>query len=122
MRSAIILCSGFLSLHVAAQKTIEHTTMLDDSVRQVERINRRSEKVLSRHFYVGDRPVGTWQEFDDKGQLLAVRDFSELRYDSAPALPKDTADAAVVETIRRRLGTAPPALTPAATRDTIAAP
>ena len=73
-----------LSTHASAQDV--RTTMLNDSVRQEERIGKR-DKVLSRHFFIGERPVGIWQDSDYKGRLIE-RDFGKLRYSTS--LHKDS--------------------------------
>lgn len=73
----------------------------DDTVRVEERYMERGGQVVSRRFYVGTRPVGTWQEFDRQGKLLAVREFNRMNYHVATekakeAAPPDTAKMTVV--------------------------
>lgn len=65
--------------HVTAQEGEDRVTILNDSVRLVERIGKK-DKVLSRHFFIGERPVGVWQDFDHKGKLINERDFWPMHY------------------------------------------
>lgn len=54
--------------------------MLNDSVVQVERREKRGNTLRALHTYVGDRPVGIWDDFDRKGRLIAQRDFDQVTY------------------------------------------
>jgi len=80
----------------------DRTTLVNDSVRQVERFDLKADRLVSRSFYVGARPVGVWQEFDGKGGVVAERDFDKLRYGPLPdtrtdTTAKDTTTLSVVE-------------------------
>lgn len=84
MRSLLLWLITLLVAPVFAQRgkvTYEdRRTMLNDSVRQVDRVDVEKDRLIDRRFYVGNRPTGVWQEFDKRGKLLAERDFSKLRY------------------------------------------
>lgn len=68
-----------------------------DSVRVEEIYLVKNGRVLSRRRYVADRPVGLWQEYDEKGRLTAERDFDKLRYIQTPKMEKDSAGRDSVE-------------------------
>lgn len=68
----------------------DRETMLNDSVRQVERWNLKTERIMFRHRFIGTRPVGIWEDFDAKGRLQTTRDFGKLVYSaSKPAASDD---------------------------------
>ena len=75
------------------------TTALNDSVRQVDRLDKKGRTVLSTHYFQGDRAVGIWKEYDKKGALVDERDMDILRYgepedfpESVPAVSIDPTD------------------------------
>lgn len=84
MRTPIIVALFLCPVVVLAQgkkdRILTRQLVQDDTVRVEEHYNERNGEVLSRRFYVGTRPVGTWQEFDRQGRSVAVRDFSKLNY------------------------------------------
>jgi len=78
------------------------TRLEQDSIRVEETFLVKNGRVLSRKRYVGDRPVGLWQEYDEKGRSIAERDFNGLRYIAVPKIDKegtsrDSAEYTVVE-------------------------
>lgn len=77
---------------IAPASPNERVTMLNDSVRQVEIIDPKTEKVTSRRFFIGDHPTGIWQELDKKGRVEVQRDFNKMHYGTPPALKDTTAD------------------------------
>ncbi len=113
LRPGHILLSGcmFASLTTAGQDTryfkdehgwtpaeegkgryMEVTTWSGDSSRVVEFKQVKSGRLLRSSSYVGQRPVGKWQVFDDSGKLTEERDFSVLKYEVCE--PKATARSA----------------------------
>jgi protein TonB len=78
--AALLLCPCVVLAQVKTERILIRELMQDDTVRVEERYTEHGGQVLSRRFHVGTRPVGTWQEFDRKGKLLALRDFSKLSY------------------------------------------
>jgi hypothetical protein len=108
MRTAIFLLVILLATQVSAQRgkgsIEERSTMVDDSVRQVERVDTKRDMVVSRRFYVGERPVGVWQEFDKKGGLVTVRDFDKMSYGMQPGLRMDgSAEDSTSKTVVERM-------------------
>lgn len=88
----------------------DRSTMVNDSVRKVERVDLKKGRVIDRRYYVGTRPVGVWQEFNAKGELSVERDFDKLRYGKLPEvrpefvpapITAETDTFAVVETMPR---------------------
>ena len=71
---------------------LEVTTMSGDSARVIEFKHAKSGRLLRTSAYVGDRPVGKWQVFDDSGKLTEERDFDILKYGSCE--PKSSARSA----------------------------
>ena len=59
--------------------------MMDDSVRHVEFKRTKQDLLLRSSYYKGARPVGKWEEFDESGKLVRVRDFAALHYEPCPA-------------------------------------
>jgi TonB family protein len=98
---ALFVCPFVLLAQGKKDRVLTRQLMQDDTVRVEERYTERGGQVVSRRFYAGTRPVGTWQEFDRQGKLLAVRDFSKLSYRKATekaeeAIPADPAKMTVV--------------------------
>jgi TonB family protein len=110
MRTTILLLATLCACQATAQNGIqgapvtvtpdriapaspdERVTMLNDSVRQVEVIDHKTEKVTSRRFFIGDRPTGIWHELDKKGRVVVERDFNKMHYGIPPVLKDTTAD------------------------------
>lgn len=93
MRTLIVpFLTLFLSAQLSAQPTgsapilksyDDRETMLNDSVRQVERWNLKPERIVFRHWFIGSRPVGIWEDFDHKGRLQTTRDFGNVVYSTS---------------------------------------
>lgn len=75
-------------------KYVEVTTMQGDSIRRVEFKQVKKDLLLRSSFYRGDLPVGKWEEFDEKGKLVRVRDFGALKYDTCPLHDQPSVDSA----------------------------
>lgn len=88
MRLFTFLLVSFLAQALAAQSGRspfeEREYMEHDTVRVVETYLVKKDRLMSRKRYVGERPVGLWQEYDDKGRLITERDFGAVRYITLP--------------------------------------
>ncbi|HRF81812.1 MAG TPA: TonB family protein [Flavobacteriales bacterium] len=101
MRQVSSLVFLLLQTALAAQESVppigQRYGQEGDSVRVEEFYLVKNDQVLSRRRYVADRPVGLWQEYDEKGRLRAERDFDKLRYIATPKMEQDSAGRDVVE-------------------------
>ncbi|MBL7953117.1 MAG: energy transducer TonB [Flavobacteriales bacterium] len=95
MRSFLILIFSVLQHAASAQDRGvspygQRIRTEQDSIRVEETHLLKNDHVVSRKRYVGQRPVGIWQEYDSKGRLTAERDFDKVKYIPVPRADKDT--------------------------------
>ncbi|MBL7945351.1 MAG: energy transducer TonB [Flavobacteriales bacterium] len=104
MRLVTSMVCLLLQLSLVAQERSspygKRTRLENDSIRVEETYLIKNDRVLSRKRFVADRPVGLWQDYDERGRVTAERDFSKLRYIEMPKLEKDTTSRDSVEFTR----------------------